>query len=210
MKKKFLVTFSIIFIFIFPLRVLAAGRASEVDVCAARTTASTLNQLVSALKRCGKSELQRARAAFTWLAKNIDYDSKSLVTGEYVYKDYSARSVFQTRIGTCIGYSNLFNALAAGMGLESKRILGFTRKAKRGVPDHVWNAVRVDGSWKLLDATFGAGTVDGPVFRKRFQPEYFASDPEFFRLSHLPTEPQWQLLPPISREQFFKSGNFVF
>ena len=38
-------------------------------------------------------------------------------------------------------------------------------------PDHAWNAVRLGGAWHLLDATWGAGTIDAHTraFRRRLR-----------------------------------------
>uniref|UniRef100_A0A8C4RPQ7 Kyphoscoliosis peptidase n=1 Tax=Erpetoichthys calabaricus TaxID=27687 RepID=A0A8C4RPQ7_ERPCA len=81
--------------------------------------------------------------------------------------------------------------------------------------NHMWNAVQLGGQWFLLDACWGAGTVDigTRTFTKRYDEFYFLPDPETFIDSHCPDDCQWQLTDsPISLEDFelsvFKTSEF--
>jgi transglutaminase/protease-like cytokinesis protein 3 len=60
---------------------------------------------------------------------------------------------------------------------------------------HAWNSVRVNNSWKLVDVTWGSGTVDKK--KKMFYPEYtdvyFFLSPEKFYLKHFPKDTSWIL-----------------
>lgn len=62
------------------------------------------------------------------------------------------------------------------------------------------------GKWKLIDATWGAGSV-GPdqEFKKKFTEYYFFADPDRLIFSHYPKEKRWQLLKaPATRMEFEK------
>jgi hypothetical protein len=75
---------------------------------------------------------------------------------------------------------------------------------------HAWNAIKIDGRWRLVDVTWGAGGVkrvaSGPghpfgTFERRFDPFYFSTPPERMIYDHWPSDPRWQLLdPPMSEE----------
>jgi transglutaminase/protease-like cytokinesis protein 3 len=71
-------------------------------------------------------------------------------------------------------------------------------------PNHAWNAVRIEGQWRLLDSTWGAGYLSpAGEFVRAFNAHYFLTPPELFIYDHLPEDPQWQLLdPPISMQRF--------
>jgi hypothetical protein len=79
--------------------------------------------------------------------------------------------------------------------------------------NHAWNAIFVEGEWRLLDCTWDAGYVDGKSFHWHKRDYYFLMDPEHFVSSHLPfmnkdiaTSETWQLLDkPVDPKTFFKS-----
>jgi hypothetical protein len=61
----------------------------------------------------------------------------------------------------------------------------------------------LDGKWFLVDATWGAGSVDNRQFRKQFTDYYFLTPPEQLIFTHLPEEAKWQLRkPPLSLNEF--------
>lgn len=61
--------------------------------------------------------------------------------------------------------------------------------------NHDWNAVRIDGEWRLLDATWSAGHVSADYrFERDFDDFYFFTPPEQFIHTHFPKDPAWQLL----------------
>jgi transglutaminase/protease-like cytokinesis protein 3 len=89
------------------------------------------------------------------------------------------------------------------MGYEAVTIRGVARTAKKDLwwtendlrPNHSWNAVKLEGVWKLLDATWASGAADDDcqTIIREFSPFYFFPDPEQFKLSHLPADSSWQL-----------------
>ncbi len=73
---------------------------------------------------------------------------------------------------------------------------------------HVWNAVLVDGTWRLADAHWAARRLVGKEvaddnIRYELDEYYFMPQPEQLIYSHFPDEEDWQLLDkPISLTQF--------
>ena len=81
--------------------------------------------------------------------------------------------------------------------------------------NHAWNAVKINGEWYLLDATWGAGGVGDieikrwwqrkpkkkEVFVKGFRPYYFFTHPDTFFLKHFPQDTS-MLLTARSYEDF--------
>ena len=79
---------------------------------------------------------------------------------------------------------------------------------------HLWNAVSLEGNWRVVDTVCGAGKYDDKL--QQWSPNicenFFLTDPEEFIYSHFPHQPsdpqyfQWQLLlPPITLDQFTQS-----
>jgi transglutaminase/protease-like cytokinesis protein 3 len=125
--------------------------------------------------------------------------------------DTSATDVLQSRSSICEGYSNLFQTIGTAAGLEVTTINGWGKgigysagQQITGSSDHAWNAVKINGTWYLLDSTWGAGYIDEQNnFVFDFDDEYFLMPPEQFIYSHFPEDAKWQLLStPISNSTF--------
>jgi transglutaminase-like putative cysteine protease len=128
------------------------------------------------------SATDKARAIFTWLHHNVDYDVHSFFGGTVT--GTTPERVIRTGLAVCQGYADLFCALALKAGLECMVISGsgkgFGHTAlKPGEPippfssNHAWNVVRIDnGEWKLVDPCWGAGTVSGmnEPYNRSFNP----------------------------------------
>ena len=139
------------------------------------------------------------------MADRIRYDAESLAAGQYPPQD--AETVFRTRVGVRAGYAYLMVALGEAIGEHIVYLSGNVRDEDDGVSGvgHAWNGAEIEGRWYLLDATWDAGSVDGPRFAKRYTSDYFLTPPALFSSDHLPREEQWQLrAQPLSRGDFVR------
>ncbi|MBR8827455.1 MAG: transglutaminase [Gomphosphaeria aponina SAG 52.96 = DSM 107014] len=167
---------------------------------------TSVTELASILSQLANSEVEKARIIYAWLAHNITYDVQGYLTGNY--GDLSPLGVLKSRKGVCSGYANLYQALAQEMGLEAVIIDGYAKGAsyilgEKTQVNHAWNGVKINDAWYLVDATWGAGYVNGGQFYQAFNPHYFATAPQEFIYDHLPSKTTWQLLAqPYSKEQF--------
>ncbi len=207
---------TIFFAFLFSLSnaVAASGdedRYAEVDRYALAAPASATHS-IDALSRYLTAPFTRddekARAIFRWITDNISYDVEG-----YFSKRFSVRTgdVLQSRSSVCAGYSSLFEALGSKAGLAVVTVNGYGKGFSYNPGDqltdeskHAWNAVKIDGEWRLIDCTWGAGKVDVERrYRKEFEPYYFFAKPEEFIFRHFPSDAKWQLLPmPLTLQQF--------
>lgn len=166
----------------------------------------------------GQEALQ-ARAIFRWITDRIRYDTGAYFGGsESTTAAGGPEAVLETRRALCGGYADLFTWLATEAGLEAVTISGHSKgygfspeEARRqGLEsNHAWNAVRVGGEWKLLDATWGAGFIDEASrgFAKSFEEHYFFTAPEAFIYDHFPDDARWQLLEsPLSERQYLNNA----
>jgi hypothetical protein len=102
----------------------------------------------------------------------------------------------------------LYKAMCDAVGLECEIVTGDARdfhKPYRKIHDnpHAWNAVKIDGKWELLDATWGAGYVKNEKFTRKLGPGFFMTPPDWFAQMHLPDSTSWQLLEtPVGKEVF--------
>lgn len=169
--------------------------------------------LVRYLVEPANNDLEKVRTIFTWIAHNIYYDDYGYNTGNYA--DGSAQGVFTNRRSVCNGYAELFKAMVEEVGLEVVKISGYAKGyglsqgKSLNRTNHAWNAVNINGNWKLFDVTWGHGSgkrVNGRLQSvKKFNDFWFDTDPYIFIFSHLPENPQWQLINnQLSKVQFKK------
>lgn len=119
--------------------------------------------LVSRLTEGRQSEKEKFDAIFMWVAKNIRYD----------YYTYLAPSgspmpqlnrILKHKTGICTDYAFLMDTLCQLAGIQNITVYGYAKDNVFDVGDssymdnHAWNAVKLDNSWYVYDATWAAGT----------------------------------------------------
>jgi hypothetical protein len=168
-------------------------------------------EFVKRLIKPARNPLEKVRAIASWMASHIEYDHNMFrnqfpkqQAGQAPLEAIAANkpaAVMQRGKAVCSGYAALFVALCRTIGIEAAEVSGKVRFNNVG---HKWNAVRIKGSWQLLDITYmaaGAGNAREGVGKP--VSFYFLPDPELFVFSHFPNESKWQLLPrPITRREF--------
>ncbi|CAO2651997.1 Nn.00g002800.m01.CDS01 [Neocucurbitaria sp. VM-36] len=167
------------------------------------------------------SPTDKARAIFTWLHHNVDYDTHSFFSGNL--QPSTPEKTMTSGLAVCEGYAGLFAALALKAGLEaivcSGDGKGFGhRPLEPGEPvpafssNHAWNAVKIDnGEWKLIDPCWGAGHIGCPNrnegYVRKFNPSMFTMDNNEFGMKHFPSDNAHQFRTDgrvISYEEFKK------
>lgn len=176
-------------------RALSAPRGLERDAAA----------LAAYLARGARSEAEIARSIFRWIAENIayDYDEVGGTTAS------APEAVLVRGKSVCEGYSSVFELLGRLAGLDVATVHGYAKgyDYHAGMhfdrPNHAWNAVRIDGRWRLIDSTWGAGYVRDRSFVKLFDDFFFMPSPEALAFTHLPEDARWALVPaPASLREF--------
>jgi hypothetical protein len=177
-----------------------------------------IDKLASQINADFKTDIDKARAIFTYIATTVKYDyaaygvnqrpvaysyrtEQEKLEKQKQFKEELAVKTLKSRKAVCQGYSTLYDILAAKTGLESVIITGTSKSHPAhigkgpGASDHAWNAVKINGKWKLLDATWAAGVVTGakPEFSFKFNDGYFFAEPDVFFLNHFPDDTKWLL-----------------
>ncbi len=173
------------------------------------TVEANIEILAAYLIQPAKNDREKARAIFRWITENIDYNVAVFFGGGTGATN--SEDVLKSRKSACYGYSDLFLSLAREAGLQAVRISGYGKgygyapgKSFTGPFNHAWNAVKINGSWYLMDCTWGAGYVSGEgKYVRKFDDHYFMTPPSQFIFGHFPDDARWQLLDkPISKEEF--------
>lgn len=177
-----------------------------------------------------RTEKEKVQAIFNWITENISYHRPLALSGKPGRKiaaqpcspdvdeesielpsldDRVARKVLREKMAVCEGYARLFQSLCNHAGIKSQIITGYARTRmlaadNRFRSNHTWNAVFIDSSWHLLDATWASGFIAWPSgdFVRQYDPYYFFSDPAGFVRHHYPDDLRWTLLenPPAIPE----------
>lgn len=153
----------------------------------------------------------KARAAFIWIASNIQYDIENMYAiNFYEGKEEKAIKPLKTRKGICENYAALFNDVCNKAGLKSYIIEGFTKQ--NGFSDylpHAWNAALIDSNWYLFDATWGSGFVSNGKFIRKISNDFFKVLPSVLIKSHMPFDYMWQFLDYPATVQDFIDGKLI-
>jgi hypothetical protein len=136
-----------------------------------------------------ETDREKVWAIYSWIGFHIRYDYAGLKNMSYMGKQREVDLV-TTGIGVCDGYSTLFHTMCSTSGIKSKKITGITHESVINQIGHAWNAVIIDGKWRMIDSCWGG--------RK-----WFDIDPTIMIKTHFPTAQCDQLVvPTISKKDF--------
>ena len=193
-------------------------KVQSIEVCAPDSLAQRLSSSYV-------TDVEKTRSIFRWITENIAYRTKNFPAwrkgAKYLIDEEAedtlsaslneriAVEVLRKKEAVCDGYARLFKTLCDYAGIRSEIITGYARTNMNRIGEqfksnHRWNAVLVDSSWYLLDATWASGyiTYSSDQFVKAYDDYYFMTPPEDFIRDHYPEDSRWTLLanPPTLRE----------
>ena len=173
-------------------------------------------------------DIDKARAAFFWLAKNIRYNLRILYNPKkrsYFFKysseeekqqkmqaliDNLVNKAFRNKTGVCEEYAQSFKKICDLLQIEAAVIKGYVRNNSKEIgiipnsSNHAWNAVKIDGKWLLLDATWAAGYEYNGKWIRKFNNFYFDVSASKIFKTHFPEESIWVLrFGRINIQEFF-------
>lgn len=157
----------------------------------------------------------RLRAAVVWMASTIAYDVKRWQSESE--EPVTLNDVLKRKKAVCAGYAALLKYLCDMFRIECEIVSGRARAFDRDVylqpskllDNHAWNAVKINGRWRLIDPTWVAGSVSGETddpkakFIPAFNETYYFTPPEKFILNHFPKQSRHQLSSPTVQEKDF-------
>lgn len=200
---------------------LASGQSNNfalIDRYVLSVKDTSVEMLAKKLTKPYKTEKEKVRAIFRWIAENIAYDVEGYHDKGNMYDGLPEAVTFSTRDdynreynrqvsnkilsqkkAICDGYSRLFKTLCDYSNINCEIISGLGRHwddEASPVSNHAWNAVSLNGEWHLLDATWAAGTCNDSVtkFTKSYNDFYFLTPPGAFINTHFPMDAKWILL----------------
>jgi bifunctional glutamyl/prolyl-tRNA synthetase len=148
-----------------------------------------------------RSDVQRLRAIFTWVSERIGWEDD--FEGEI-----DTRHVLQSKRGCSHEIAIIVAEMCAAVGLHAEVVRGYLKTPGESLdldsvahPNHFWNAVIVEGEWRIMDCSLA-----GPTNPKRVQYSnvgssvaefwYFLARPMEVCYSHVPLLPEQQHICP--------------
>jgi transglutaminase/protease-like cytokinesis protein 3 len=159
-----------------------------------------------------KTDIEKSRAIFIWITKNIIYDYENMSNRfYYTTPNELVEKVLNERKGVCQHYSELFNALSNLSGVKSYVIAGYTKQS--GTVDystHIWCASLIDSVWYFTDPTWGSGYIQNSKYIQNVNEIYFKANPDQIIKTHMPFDPLWQFSNyPVTNQEFFEDKNTI-
>ena len=181
-----------------------------------------------------EADVEKFRAIYKWVCSNIEGDysfylkttrkRKKFRNNSLAFTNWNKdlqKHVFKQLVDNqktiCSGYAYLIKELATLSGIECEIVDGYSRSAKSqigelGLANHSWNAVKLNNSWYLLDATLASGYFDVNAYKfvKNYNDGYFLANPELFIKSHFPLDARWMLLEEAVSADVFTNGPIIY
>ncbi|MBL7789564.1 MAG: hypothetical protein JNL75_06990 [Chitinophagales bacterium] len=154
------------------------------------------------------SDSNKIRAIFFFTANHIEYDVDNMFAINFnETTENKIEKGLKSKIGVCMHYAEVFNALAKELKFESYVVEGMTKQ--NGNTDgmaHSWNATKIEGKWYLFDVTWGSGNVNQGRFIKKLDNQYYKVKPSKLESTHYPFDYLWQFSAnPIRANDFLHS-----
>ncbi|KAK2865310.1 hypothetical protein FQN49_003703 [Arthroderma sp. PD_2] len=151
-----------------------------------------------------RSDIQRLRAIFTWVAEKVAWD-------EEIEEEIDVRRVIQMKRGCPQEVAVLVVEMCVAVGLHAEVVQGYLKTPGEqleldGYPrvNHWWNNVLIDGEWRIMDCSLASPTHPRRALYSSFNPQaaetwYFLARPMEICYTHIPIAAEHQhICPPIS------------
>ncbi|KAI9822612.1 MAG: cytokinesis protein 3 [Pycnora praestabilis] len=153
-----------------------------------------------------RSDVQRLRAIFTWVSEKVAWE-------EDFEGEVDSRRVIQTKRGCAEEVAVLVMEMCSALGMHAEVVRGYLKAPgaildldSQARPNHWWNAVIVDGAWRIMDCSLAS-----PSNPKRAQYSsagsqiaetwWFLTRPMEICYTHVPLLPEQQhICPPMPHE----------
>ncbi|KXJ92986.1 hypothetical protein Micbo1qcDRAFT_133318 [Microdochium bolleyi] len=153
-----------------------------------------------------RSEVQRLRAIFTWVAEKIHWE-------EDYEGEVDTRRVISTGRGCAEEYAVLVHEMCSAVGIHSEIVRGYL-KAPGEVPElnfmprpnHWWNAVVIDNEWRMIDCCLASPSnprrgLYVSTSSNAAEPWWFLARPTELCWTHIPEDHRQQhICPPVAHE----------
>ncbi|KAJ1329343.1 kyphoscoliosis peptidase [Microdochium nivale] len=153
-----------------------------------------------------RSEVQRLRAIFTWVAEKIRWE-------EDYEGDVDTRRVISSGRGCAEEYAVLVQEMCTAVGIHSEVVHGYLKSPGEVPelnfmprPNHWWNAVVIDNEWRMIDCCLASPSnprrgLYVSTGSNSAEPWWFLTRPTELCWTHIPDDYRQQhICPPVAHE----------
>ncbi|KAL8711432.1 MAG: hypothetical protein Q9220_004090 [cf. Caloplaca sp. 1 TL-2023] len=153
-----------------------------------------------------RSDVQRLRAIFTWVSEKIAWE-------EDFEGEADCRRAIQMRRGCAEEVAVLVMEMCLAMGLHAEVVRGYLKSPGEAIdfdavprPNHWWNAVIVDDSWRIMDCSLASPTNPRRAQYSSAGPQtaengWFLARPLEVCYTHVPQHLEQQhICPPVASD----------
>ena len=150
-----------------------------------------------------RSDVQRLRSIFIWTSEKIAWE-------EDVEGDADSRRVIQTKRGCAKEVAVFVMEMCNAVGIHAEIVQGYLKTPGEPLeldtmphPNHWWNAVLVDGEWRMMDCSLASPTnprrsLYTSISSQQTESWWFLTRPIEICYTHIPLALEQQhLCPPI-------------
>lgn len=189
----------------------------------------TAEQLAKKISKDFSNKEVQTQAVYSWLTANIRYDLEEFynpnratkVSFQYqtleerdrklkAIKDEIVDETMTSRKAVCEGYAQTFSKVCTLLHIENEVIEGYVRASSNRIgrplegPNHSWNAVKLNGKWIYVDATWGAGSENNGRWIRKFNSYYYNIPKDKYFKTHLPEKSIWRLrVGRMEKEEYY-------
>jgi hypothetical protein len=195
------------------------GDFKKVDSLVVLTPKSAMKSADALLKYFNKfctNDYERVRAFYTFIGEFITYDYAKFKDRKNIKRQLSSKELLSSKQGVCGDVAILFREFCRNANIPCLFVIGYTKQPfkfwtpKRKDVDHAWNAVRIDTTWYLVDATWGMKLNTNKKYcAEKVNYLFFLSNPIVFIQNHLPADPALQMLNNPVSWKYFKWHGFT-
>lgn len=180
------------------------------------------------------TQVEQFRAIHTWVCLNVESDhsfGETTLRKRNKFKNDSIsfiewnnkvlakfyKKLLEEKKTICTGYAFLIKELATLADIECKIVNGYSRTVTRNVgnidiPNHSWNAVKLNDKWYVVDATMSSGffNITKNTFIKDYNDGYFLASPELFIKKNYPLDSVFKFSENIKSLNQFVNAPIVY
>ncbi|WP_299102136.1 transglutaminase domain-containing protein [uncultured Winogradskyella sp.] len=164
------------------------------------------------------TDAEKFRSIYFWVCHNISNnyslylrnkhqrhrlknDSIKLKNWNDNFKKKLFKKLLKHNTTICTGYAYLVRELANLANIKCNIIQGYGRVSTTNIetldlPNHSWNAVKLNDKWYLCDPTWASGIPNPKTnsFSFQYNNGFFLAEPKLFAVNHFPVDEKWSLI----------------
>ncbi|MFY7669813.1 transglutaminase domain-containing protein [Tenacibaculum sp. MEBiC06402] len=177
------------------------------------TDINSSRELFEKVEKDFSTNINKVKATYAWITLHIKYqvsnskfihepeqivyfDNEDLSRKIRAKNDRLVEESIKDKSGVCEHMALTLKKLCDYFNIENELVKGYVRNNPEDIgikpkfKNHIWNAVKLEGRWLMIDATYGID-YDRNLDRPECNFSYFDISTKQMRLTHYPSKKRW-------------------